>query len=115
MYIAPPGGEKITDVINRTGEFWRELTENPKYSDSRILVSTHGCALKAMLANIRRLEIKEFWGEGVHKNCAVTIVNVSEGKQQFWSKEKYFTDKRQKIWKTTWREFPVVLLYGNIM
>lgn len=90
LYIAPPGGEKITDVINRTGEFWRELTENPKYSDSRILVSTHGCALKAMLANIRRLEIKDFWGEGVHKNCAVTIVNVSDGKATILEEGKVF-------------------------
>lgn len=78
-YNTPPGGESFAQIIARTGAFWEELIQNTVYQDKTILLSTHGCALKALLANIRTTEIKDFWGEGVHKNCAVTMVQVKEG------------------------------------
>lgn len=78
-YNTPPGGESFAQIIARTGAFWEELIHNPDYQDKTVLLSTHGCALKALLANIRTTEIKDFWGEGVHKNCAVTIVQVTNG------------------------------------
>ncbi len=77
-YKTPKNGENFASVIKRTGEFWTEITTNPDYQDKTILVSTHGCALKAILANIRHTPIAQFWGSGVHKNCAVTIVEISE-------------------------------------
>lgn len=76
-YRVPKGGESFEEVIARTGDFWREITTDPQYQGKTILVSTHGCALKAILANIRQTPVAEFWGSGVHKNCAVTIVKVS--------------------------------------
>jgi len=54
------------------------------------LVSTHGCALKGILANIRETELKDFWGDGVHKNCAVTLVEVSEEKTKVVYEGKIF-------------------------
>ena len=44
-----------------------------------ILVSTHGAALRGLLSNISQVGIEDFWGSGVHKNCAVTIVEVKNG------------------------------------
>lgn len=79
-YNVPKGGESFEDVIKRTGKFWEDLITDEKYSDKTILVSTHGCALKAILAGIKNIEIKDFWGEGVHKNCAVTIIEVKDEK-----------------------------------
>lgn len=86
-YRVPKGGESFEEIIARTGDFWRTITTDPQYQGKTILVSTHGCALKAILANIRQTSVAEFWGSGVHKNCAVTIVeiaddgvNVEEGK-----------------------------------
>lgn len=76
LYKVPEGGESFEEVIARTGDFWRELTNNPAYEGKTVLVSTHGCALKCILANIRQTSIEKFWGEGVHKNCAVTIVKI---------------------------------------
>lgn len=78
-YNVPENGESFEDVIKRTRNFFEELINNEKYADKTILVSTHGCALKAILANIRNTEIKDFWGEGVHKNCAVTILKINNG------------------------------------
>lgn len=79
-YNIPEKGEGFEDVIERTGSFLKELTENKKYENKTILVSTHGCALKAILANINNISIKNFWGKGVHRNCAVSIVNICGGK-----------------------------------
>lgn len=89
-YHVPPNGESFEEVIARTGNFWRELTGKPEYRDKTILIATHGCALKALLANIRQTEIKDFWGAGVHKNCAVTIVKVEDGKAEILEEGKIF-------------------------
>jgi len=44
-----------------------------------ILVSTHGAALRGLLSDINHIDICDFWKGGVHKNCAVTIVDVKDG------------------------------------
>lgn len=89
-YRVPPGGESFEEVLGRTGDFWKELTNNPEYRDKTILISTHGCALKAILANICGTCIENFWGEGVHKNCAVSIVEVKEGSCKLIEEGKLF-------------------------
>lgn len=90
-YHVPPGGESFEEVIKRTGEFWAELINQPEYSDKTILVSTHGCALKAILANINHTPIEKFWGEGVHKNCGVTIVEVENGEARILVEGKVYS------------------------
>ena len=89
-YQVPRGGESFEEVIARTGNFWRELTDKPEYRNKTILIATHGCALKALLANIRPTEIKDFWGEGVHKNCAVTIVKATDGRAEILEEGKIY-------------------------
>lgn len=89
-YVAPTEGENFAEIIERTGMFWRELIGNLKYADKTILVSTHGCALKAILANIKQTPITQFWGEGVDKNCAVTIVEVSGSETKVLEEGKVF-------------------------
>ncbi len=96
-YRIPKGGESFQEVIDRTGEFLQELLKSRgetseaggKENDAdgkesgagerTILISTHGCALKALLANVRNTPVAQFWGEGVHKNCGVTILDVQDG------------------------------------
>lgn len=89
-YHTPPGGESFEDIIKRTGDFLAELTGKREYAEKTVLVSTHGCALKAILANIRHLPIEEFWGEGVHKNCAVTILEADGDKITILEEGKLF-------------------------
>lgn len=78
-YVTPPNGESFESLIVRTGEFLSELCRNEKDQDKTILISTHGAALMAILNNIRPVPLKDFWGEGVHKNCAVSEVAVEDG------------------------------------
>lgn len=75
-YKTPPEGESFEQVIARTGALLQELKGNSQYQNKTILLSTHGCALKAILANISKVSIEDFWGEGVHKNCAVSLVEL---------------------------------------
>ena len=54
-----------------------ELTSNPKYQDSTILVATHGAMLRGLIGAFRGYTVKDFWKGGIHKNCGMTIVEVN--------------------------------------
>lgn len=89
-YVVPEGGESFEAVIERTGAFLKELCEKEEYQNKTILVSTHGCALKAFIANIAGTSVEDFWGNGVHPNCAVTIVDVANGKADIVEEGKIY-------------------------
>lgn len=90
LYNTPPQGEGFADILARTKNFWDELIKNEEYKDKTILVSTHGCALKAILSNIEKKELKDFWGEGVNKNCAITIIKVTDNKTEILQEGKVY-------------------------
>lgn len=80
-YPPPEQGESIPELLERTGEFLRELFQSPELQDKNILVSTHGAAMTGLVNNIKgQLEVNDFWKMGVPPNCAVTIVSVEDGK-----------------------------------
>lgn len=77
-YAIPPQGESFQSILERTGQFWKDLCNKEEYRDKTILISTHGCALKAILANINGTPLEKFWGDGCHRNCAITRVDVNK-------------------------------------
>ena len=76
LYKAPEKGEEICEVIDRTSQFIEELKMNEKYKDKSILISTHGCALRAILAGINNTPICDLWGKGVPGNCEIVKVEI---------------------------------------
>lgn len=81
-YQPPKGGESISHLIERAGEFLKELAEEARAAEQQeelILVSTHGAASRALLANIKHTELKDFWYPGVPKNCSVSIAELRDG------------------------------------
>lgn len=78
-YNPPKGAESIEALRKRTADFFEELVHNIDTEDETILVSTHGAALRGILSHINHIGIEDFWKGGVHKNCAITIVEVQEG------------------------------------
>ena len=79
-YPPPKQGESIPELLERTGDFLKELFGNPKLQDKNILVSTHGAAMTGLVNNIKgQLEVNDFWKMGVPPNCAVTIVSIEGG------------------------------------
>lgn len=76
-YKAPEGGESLEEVTTRVTEFLNQLYQNPSYQNSNILIATHGAALCAIMRVIKGTSLEELWTNGVPKNCAVTIVEVT--------------------------------------
>lgn len=73
------GGETIDALCARTGAFLDELKEKKEWQDSTILISSHGAAVRAMQSHMTGCSRSSFWGSGVPKNCAVTIVELENG------------------------------------
>lgn len=93
-YEAPEGGESFGQVRDRTGAFLEELACRPEYADGQILLATHGAALAGLLCYIRRAPLADYWGVGVHKNCAVTEVEAKDGSFRILSENVvYYKDK----------------------
>ena len=74
-----PGGETVREVIDRTNTFLRELLSDEENGGKTILLSTHGCAMRALLQMVYG-DGDDFWHGGAPKNCALNIVLLSEGR-----------------------------------
>lgn len=79
-YRPPRGGEGIDELKARTGDFLQEIVHNKDMENDTILLSTHGAALRGLLSYICNTDTKDFWKGGVHKNCAVTIADINDGR-----------------------------------
>ena len=97
-YVVPEGGESFLDVLDRTGDFLQDICSRSEYQDATVLVTTHGAALAGILANIKQAGLSDYWGVGVHKNCAVTEVLVSEGRYQILSENQVYYDDEVEDW-----------------
>lgn len=89
-YKAPKGAEHIAELCERTADFLEEIVHNKSMENDTILVSTHGAALRGLISAINYIGIEDFWRGGVHKNCAVTIVDVKDGHPVILEEGKIF-------------------------
>ena len=71
-----PDGESFREVMKRTQEFLKALIA--KDDDKTYLVSTHGCALRAML-NFLYEDKDDYWHGHVPYNCCVNIIEAKNG------------------------------------
>ncbi len=94
-YKTPPNGEPIESLLERTNDFLEELKKREDLKDKTILVSTHGAAVRALLSNIEHCDIAHFWGEGVHKNCGVSCVELVDDEYQILWENKIFYVKSE--------------------
>lgn len=78
-YQPPRGGESISHLVKRTGEFLEQLANEEGMEEETLLISTHGAAARALLANIKHSVLKDFWYPGVPKNCSVSIAETVGG------------------------------------
>ena len=74
----PQNGENISDILKRTREFWVEKTTDPALADKTILVSSHGCAVRALLQNVYQ-DPEHFWHGCVPPNCSINLLEVKDG------------------------------------
>lgn len=83
----PENGENISDILKRTREFWIEKTTDPALADKTVLVSSHGCAVRALLQNIYQ-DPAHFWHGCVPPNCSINLVEVKDGKIRLLEEDK---------------------------
>lgn len=88
-YEAPEGGESIPQICQRTGEFWDELISCKEYQDKTILITLHGCAMRALLQSMYGKN-EDFWHGKVPPNCCVNIIDVTDGHATFLEEDKVF-------------------------
>jgi probable phosphoglycerate mutase len=88
-YPRPEGGEDIQDILKRTGEFWEEITTDPALADKTVLVSSHGCAVRALLQNVYQ-DSADFWHGHVPPNCSVNILEIQDGKARFVEEDRVY-------------------------
>lgn len=84
------GGETIKELCKRTQELLNEVS---KMDYENVLISTHGCAMRAMLNKLYDNKLN-FWQGKVPYNCAVNIIEVKDGKMKLIEKDKVFYDEK---------------------
>lgn len=90
-YVPANGGETVRELIDRTTRFMENLYQNPDLQDKSILLSSHGGAITAILNIIKgKTSVAEFWASGVPANCAVTLVEVQNGKTVIVEENKVY-------------------------
>lgn len=98
-YVPAEGGESIQELMERTGNFLRELCGDASLRGKRILVSTHGAAMTALLNQIRgSFEAADFWKWQVPPNCAVTVVDVKGGVPVIVEENKIYYKEPVRVW-----------------
>ena len=88
-YKRPEGGENIEDIVRRTGEFWKEKISDPDLQDKTVLITSHGCAVRALLQNVYR-DKEDFWHGGPPPNCGVNVVEVADGRTNLLEKDRVY-------------------------
>ncbi len=86
---AVPEGESVLDVCRRTQDFLKELIARD--DDKTYLISTHGCAMRAML-NWLYENPADYWQGHVPYNCAVNILEAKNGTAKFLCDERTYYD-----------------------
>lgn len=89
-YVPPKNAESIEDLCKRTTLFLQELVHTKDMENETVLISTHGAALKGLLSSVNMDGIENFWNGGVHKNCAVTILEAKNGEIKLLEEGKIY-------------------------
>ncbi len=86
-----PGGESMTEVCKRTGDFLTELINDSRYEGKNVAVFTHGCAMRAMLQMFYP-EGEPFWHGSTPPNCCVNIIEVTGKEPRLIADDKVYYD-----------------------
>lgn len=97
-YKAPESGESFQEFFARVHDFLHELYKKEEYKDYTILISVHGAVLCAMGTDMKKNPLSMFWGDGVHKNCSFSIVNVENEKVSIEQENVVYYDDEVETW-----------------
>lgn len=92
-FQGPADAETFSDVIRRTGAFLKDLAQQyqeREEEDFHLLVSTHGCASRALLMNIDPVPMKDYWRGCVPPNCSISIAGLRNGSWKLEQRDRKF-------------------------
>lgn len=92
-YQPPAQGETVRRVCGRTADFLEELIRKMGKEESNVLISCHGCTLRALMNYFYQDYTAGFWRGHVPPNCSVSIVEVKEKGFSILAEDKIFYDK----------------------
>lgn len=99
-YIPPTGAESVEQLYERTGDFLESLIRDEKLKEKKILISTHGAAMTAMLNRMKgSLSVEHFWKNEVPPNCSVTIAERKGKNFKIIQEGIIFYKEAVKHWK----------------
>lgn len=84
-FVPAKDAESFESLIKRAKSFIDELILKYGNTDKRVMVVAHGAMNKALMLNIRKTELKDFWLGGLQKNCNAIIVSYKNGTFQILS------------------------------
>lgn len=91
LYEAPENGESLEQLCSRAADFLKMLKKKYKEDDC-VMIVAHGAMNKALLKNIKGLEIKDFWSGQLQQNCAAAIVKLYGGGYEMIDESRIFWD-----------------------
>ena len=92
-YQPPAQGETVRHVCGRPADFLEELIRKMGKEESNVLISCHGCTLRALMNYFYQDYTAGFWRGHVPPNCSVSIVEVKEKGFSILAEDKIFYDK----------------------
>lgn len=84
-------GESIRDVVERAGDFLRELAAREDLADATVLVAMHALSMRALLWHVYE-DNSDFWHGKVPPNLAVNILRIEDGKIELVEEDKVYYD-----------------------
>ena len=95
-FISNPGvyrakdGENFEDVIARCRSFLEEILIPQEKKYENVMLAGHGALIRCFLRCIEDRPLSEFWGGAPQGNCAVTIVELTDGKMRILEEGKLY-------------------------
>lgn len=86
----PDGGETFEEVIQRCQNFIEEILIPKEKQYDHVMLSVHGGLIRCFLRCIEDRPIAQFWGGIPQGNCAVTIIELLDGKMQILEEGKLY-------------------------
>lgn len=91
-YVPSEGGETYEALCERAGRFLNNRIYPLKDTDKSVLVVAHGAMNKAIMKELKGLEIKDIWTGEFQKNCCVNEYEITKDGLRIIEEAKIYYD-----------------------
>lgn len=79
QYIPTEGAESFPSVLARARRFLDKMEKLSLEENSNVLLVSHGAFIKAILSEVKGLDLKDFWSEPYISNCSISRLEIKDG------------------------------------